>query len=387
MLAVLAPGQGSQTPGFLASWRECPGVAERLRWHGAVVGRDLLAAGSDPDFPDLVDTAVAQPLLVAAGLAVVPLLGPLPHATAVAGHSVGEFTAAALSRGLDEAAVLALVRERGRAMADASARSDGGMTAVLGGDAEEVERAVTAAGCIIANHNGAGQAVAAGPRAALERLAAAPPAGARLRPLSVAGAFHTDLMAPAERELAHAAEGLTARDPQLPFVSNADGAVVDRGPDLLARLVAQVSRPVRWDACMRTLQDMGVTAVIELPPAGTLTGLVRRALPGVRTLALRSPDDLEEAQSIVAEHSNHDTAPLLPWRVLVAPVGGTFRAQPLDTGAVLASGTAVGRVVSHRDERSVSTAHAGVLVEWLVHDGDPVVPGQALARLHPEAVA
>lgn len=384
MLAVLAPGQGSQTPGFLAPWLDLPGVADRLRWHGTVVGRDLLAAGADPDFPDVVDTAVAQPLIVAAGLAVAPLLGDLPMGTPVAGHSVGEFTVAVLAGALDATAGLALVGERGRAMAEASARTDGGMTAILGGDPDEVERAVTAAGCVVANHNGAGQAVAAGPRAALERLGDAPPTGARLRPLSVAGAFHTELMAAAQRVLADVAAGVAVRDPRLPFVSNADGAVVDTGADVLHRLVAQVSRPVRWDACMQTLQAMGVSAVIELPPAGTLTGLVRRALPGVRTLALRGPEDLDEARALIAEFTRVDVAPLLPWRVLVAPVGGTFRAEPVAPGAVLVEGTEVGRVVSHRDEIAVRTAHGGVLVEWLAQDGDPVVPGQALARLHPE---
>jgi [acyl-carrier-protein] S-malonyltransferase len=384
VLALLAPGQGSQTPGFLAPWLDLPGVADRVRWHGTVAGRDLLTAGADPDFPDVVDTAVAQPLIVAAGLATAPLLGDLPMGTPVAGHSVGEFTAAVLAGALDPSAGLALVGERGRAMAEASARTDGGMTAILGGDADEVERAVSAAGCVVANHNGAGQAVAAGPRAALERLAAAPPAGARLRPLSVAGAFHTELMAAAQRVLADVAAGVSAKDPRLPFVSNADGAVVDRGSELVARLVAQVSRPVRWDSCMQTLGAMGVTAVIELPPAGTLTGLVRRALPGVRTVALRGPDDLDEARALIAEFAHVDVSPLLPWRVLVAPVGGTFRAEPVVPGDKLPEGTEVGRVVSHRDETAVRTAHGGVLVEWLAQDGDPVAPGQALARLHPE---
>jgi [acyl-carrier-protein] S-malonyltransferase len=205
-----------------------------------------------------------------------------------------------------------------------------------------------------------------------------------LRPLSVAGAFHTELMAAAQRVLADVAAGVSAKDPRLPFVSNADGAVVDRGSELVARLVAQVSRPVRWDSCMQTLGAMGVTAVIELPPAGTLTGLVRRALPGVRTVALRGPDDLDEARALIAEFAHVDVSPLLPWRVLVAPVGGTFRAEPVVPGDKLPEGTEVGRVVSHRDETAVRTAHGGVLVEWLAQDGDPVAPGQALARLHPE---
>ncbi len=387
MFALLAPGQGAQKPGFLIPWLEVPAILHRLRWWSAVTELDLIELGTTADAETIRDTAVAQPLLVAAGLAVAAELldGPVRGAV-TAGHSVGEFAAAAIGGALSAEAALVLVRERGRAMAAASARTPTGMSAVVGGDPAEVGAALEHLGLTAANANGAGQTVAAGPLDALARLAADPPARARVRPLAVAGAFHTSYMASARDALAELAPGVAVRDPRMTLVSNADGAVVSAGPALLTRLVAQVAAPVRWDLCTRTLGDLGVNAVIELPPAGTLTGLVKRALPGVETLALNAPADLPAARSLIATHPAASVTEHAPaWRLVVAPLGGTFRREPVATGDVLPSGAALGVIDTNRARQRVEATHGGTLVEWLAEDGDPITAGQPLARLHPEA--
>ncbi|WP_420162048.1 ACP S-malonyltransferase [Nocardiopsis sp. CNT-189] len=283
-------------------------MAERFAAWSEVAGLDLVRYGTAADADEIRDTAVAQPLLVSAGMAAaVSLFGDLgtaaAKADAVAGHSVGEFTAAAIAGVLSPEDALSLVAERGRGMAEAAAATATGMTAVLGGDRDEVLAAIEAAGLTPANDNGSGQIVAAG---TLERLAAfaeEPPARARLRSLSVAGAFHTEHMAPAVQRVREVAGRVGAADPRTRLLSNRDGAVVESGAAYLDRLVSQISSPVRWDACTRTLADLGVTAIIELPPAGTLTGLAKRALRGVELLAVKTPDGLERAKELAAKHS------------------------------------------------------------------------------------
>ncbi|GAA2305303.1 ACP S-malonyltransferase [Nonomuraea roseoviolacea subsp. roseoviolacea] len=296
MLAIVAPGQGAQTPGFLTPWLELPGLADRLAAWSEVVGLDLITYGTTAGADEIRDTAVAQPLLVAAALASAEALGVRPDL--VAGHSVGEFAAAALAGTLTAEQALALVRERAQAMAKAAAVTETGMTAVLGGDEAEVLAAIERHGLTPANINGAGQIVAGG---TLEQLAAFQddaPERARLRPLAVAGAFHTVHMAPAVATLRDAALGVTPADPAVRLLSNADGQVVTSGADFLDRLVKQVSSPVRWDSCMATMAEQGVTAIIELLPGGTLTGLAKRALRGVPTVALKTPDDLDAAKEL-----------------------------------------------------------------------------------------
>ncbi|MDR8410804.1 ACP S-malonyltransferase [Nonomuraea sp. 3-1Str] len=297
MLAIVAPGQGAQTPGFLTPWLELPGLADRLAGWSEVAGLDLIAHGTTAGADEIRDTAVAQPLLVAAALASAEALGVTPDL--VAGHSVGEFAAAALAGTLTAEQALELVRERAQAMAKAAAVTETGMTAVLGGDEAEVLAAIDRHGLTPANINGAGQIVAGG---TLEQLAAFQddaPERARLRPLAVAGAFHTVHMAPAVAALREAAAGVTPADPAVRLLSNADGQVVTSGPDFLDRLVKQVSSPVRWDSCMASMAELGVTAIIELLPGGTLTGLAKRALRGVPTVALKTPDDLDAAKELI----------------------------------------------------------------------------------------
>ncbi|WP_432707506.1 ACP S-malonyltransferase [Nocardiopsis ansamitocini] len=280
-----------------------------------VAGLDLVRYGTTADADEIRDTAVAQPLLVSAGAAAATaLLGTLDEARGsvdvVAGHSVGEFTAAAIAGVLSPSDALALVAERGRGMADAAAVAPTGMTAVLGGDRDEVLAAIGAAGLTAANDNGSGQIVAAGTLGELQAFADAPPAKARLRPLSVAGAFHTLHMEPAVKRVQVLADGLTPVDPVVRLLSNRDGAAVASGTDYLSRLVSQISSPVRWDSCTRSLIDLGVTAVIELPPAGTLTGLAKRSMRGVELLAVKTPEDLDRARELVKAHAGPGTADL-----------------------------------------------------------------------------
>ncbi|WP_033306128.1 ACP S-malonyltransferase [Streptomyces iakyrus] len=309
MLVLVAPGQGAQTPGFLTEWLDLPGVRGALEAWSDAAGIDLIRYGTEADAEEIRDTAVAQPLLVAAGLASAQLLfddpADLPAKVgAVAGHSVGEFTAASLAGVLPHEEALRLVRTRGLAMAEAAAVTETGMAALLGGDPAVTVPHLEKLGLTPANINGAGQIVAAGTKEQLAALEADKPEGVRkVVALKVAGAFHTHHMAPAVDTLAKAAEALAPGDPKLPYVSNKDGQAVAAGTEALERLVGQVANPVRWDLCMETIKGLGVTALIELCPGGTLTGLARRALPGVKTLALKSPADLDAARELIAEQS------------------------------------------------------------------------------------
>ncbi|WP_432033873.1 ACP S-malonyltransferase [Streptomyces antibioticus] len=302
MLVLVAPGQGAQTPGFLTPWLELPGAADRVAAWSDAIGLDLAHYGTQADADEIRDTAVAQPLLVAAGILSAGALGDVTPG-AVAGHSVGEFTAAVLAGVLDDTAALALVRNRGLAMADAAAVTATGMSALLGGDPEVSVAHLEKLGLTPANINGAGQIVAAGTLEQLAALNEDKPEGVRkVVPLKVAGAFHTHHMAPAVETLAKAAANVTAADPKVAYVSNKDGGTVAAGAEILDRLVGQVANPVRWDLCMETFKELGATAIVEVSPGGTLVGLAKRALPGVRTLALKTPDDLDAARELIAEH-------------------------------------------------------------------------------------
>ncbi|MET9421170.1 MULTISPECIES: ACP S-malonyltransferase [unclassified Streptomyces] len=303
MLVLVAPGQGAQTPGFLTPWLDLPGAADRIAAWSDAIGLDLAHYGTKADADEIRDTAVAQPLLVAAGLLSASALGEVAPG-AVAGHSVGEITAAALAGVIDDTSALKLVRARGLAMAEAAAITKTGMSAILGGEADTVVAHLEKLGLTPANVNGAGQIVAAGTAEQLAALAEDKPEGVRrVLPLQVAGAFHTHHMAPAVAKLEEAAKALTVSAPAVPYVSNKDGQIVADGADVISRLVGQVANPVRWDLCMETFKEQGVTALIEVCPGGTLTGLAKRALPGVRTLALKTPDDLDAARALVAELS------------------------------------------------------------------------------------
>jgi [acyl-carrier-protein] S-malonyltransferase len=397
MLVITAPGQGAQVPGFLTPWLELPSFADRLGAWSELAGLDLIRCGTTAGADEIRDTAVAQPLLVAAAMAAAEVLfGGLDQARAqlgaVAGHSVGELAAGAIAGVLSPEDAMRLVRVRGQAMARAAAAQPTGMTAVLGGDEAAVLDAIGAHGLTPANINGAGQIVAAGTMDQLAKFAAEPPAGARLRPLQVAGAFHTRHMAPAVDALREAAATVAVSDPAVLLLSNRDGTVVRSGADWLERIVTQVSAPVRWSLCMREMTRLGAGAVLELPPAGTLTGLARRALPGVALGSLKTPGDLAAARSLIAEHGTADPyagGQVPEWRLLVAPLAGTFRsapdaAGPVAAGAVLPSGAEIGHVEQRGGRHAISPPFPATVIEWLVEDGDPVSAGQPLIRLQPE---
>lgn len=297
MIVVVAPGQGSQSPGFLTPWLELDGVREHLERLGAAVDLDLVSLGTTADADTIRRTEIAQPLIVAAGLVCATALDrPI---RAVAGHSVGEITAAVLAGVLGEQDGMRLIATRGRAMAEAAARTPTGMSAVVGGDESAVVDRIESLGLVPANRNGGGQIVASGALAALEALRAEPPAGARVIPLQVAGAFHSEYMRPAVDELRTFAAGLEPAAPGATLWSNRDGRPVTDGRAFLDLLVGQVASPVRWDRTMESFAAAGITGVVELTPAGTLVGLAKRALKGVPAVAVKTPADLAGARALL----------------------------------------------------------------------------------------
>ena len=302
MLAIIAPGQGSQTPGMLNSWIADPSLKELLVSWSDSIGLDLLHLGTVADADEIKDTANAQPLIVATSLLGAHALG-IKNFAVTSGHSVGELAAAALSGAISEKDVLTIVRARGIEMAKAAATSPSGMSAVLGGDRTEVLAAIATLNLVAANDNGAGQIVAAGDLQALASLNENPPTGARVRALAVAGAFHTQFMQPAVEPLRTLATNIATSPVSIPVISNKDGQVVTDSSELLNRIVNQIANPVRWDLCMETLKSLGVTGVIELPPAGTLVGLLKRAASEIETFALKSADDLDAAREFAERHA------------------------------------------------------------------------------------
>lgn len=299
VLAIIAPGQGSQTPGMLSPWIEDVEAKELLTQWSDAIGVDLIHLGLHADADEIKDTANAQPLIVAAGLLSGRALGASGKFNFVAGHSVGEITAAAIAGVMTPLDAMKLVRTRGLEMAKAAAITPAGMAAVLGGDREVVLAAIAKAGLVAANDNGGGQIVAAGD---LQALAALAPEGARVRPLAVAGAFHTSYMQPAVEPMRALAATIEVTDPTVGVLSNRDGVVLTNGREILDRIVDQIANPVRWDLCMQTLTDSGVTGVIEVAPAGTLVGLIKRAAPTIAQYALKSPAELVGASTFLAEH-------------------------------------------------------------------------------------
>ena len=299
MLAIIAPGQGSQTPAMLSAWLEDADIRAMAEEISDAIGLDLIRLGTTADADEIKDTANAQPLIVAAGLMSAHALGATGSFSYVAGHSVGEVTAASIAGVLTPIDAMKLVRTRGVEMAQAASVSRSGMAAVLGGDRQVVLQAIADAGLVAANDNGGGQIVAAGDLDAIAHLA---PEGARVRPLAVAGAFHTSYMQSAVEPLRALASTMSTSTPSAGVLSNKDGAVVTDGAEVLERIVNQIANPVRWDLCMQTLESMGVTGVIEVSPAGTLVGLIKRAAPSIEQFALKSPADVDAARAFAAQH-------------------------------------------------------------------------------------
>lgn len=304
MIVVVAPGQGSQTPGFLSPWLADQHIREQVGAWSDAIGVDLIEHGTNSDAETIRDTAIAQPLIVAAGLVTAAALladGRAARLGGVAGHSVGEFTAAAIAGILEPSDALRLVTERGRAMADAAAVEPTGMSAVLGGDEAALPGLLAEHGLSPANFNGGGQTVVAGPVDGLAAFAAAPPEKARVVPLSVAGAFHTRFMAPAVDRVRPLADAVTADDPSVAIWTNADGRRIAAGREFVDLMVQQIASPVHWDSVMESFTAGGVTGLIELAPAGALVGLAKRAMRGTPTVAIKTPDDLPAAIELLEQ--------------------------------------------------------------------------------------
>ena len=304
MLVIVCPGQGSQTPGFFTPWLELPAFRESIETSQTASGLDLLTYGTLSDADTIKDTAVAQPLIVSASLASFAALqaAGLTGVAGVAGHSVGELAAASIAGVFDTSTAMELVTKRGAEMAKAAALTSSSMAAVLGGDRDEVVSLLEARGLFAANYNGSGQIVAAGSTEAIAALIAEPIAGTRVVSLAVAGAFHTSFMEPAVAELANFAADLTTTDPSMKLWTNKNGEIISSGSDYLKLLVSQVSNPVRWDLCMEAMVAAGVTGLIEVSPAGALTGMAKRGMPGVESLALKTPDQIDAAIELAKNH-------------------------------------------------------------------------------------
>ena len=302
MLAIIAPGQGSQTPGMLNSWIADPSLKELLISWSDAIGLDLVHLGTVADADEIKDTANAQPLIVATSLLGAHALG-IKNFAVTSGHSVGELAAAALSGAISEKDALRIVRARGIEMAKTASARPAGMSAILGGDRKEVLFAITIRKLVAANDNGAGQIVAAGDLKALAELAENPPTGVRVRALAVAGAFHTGYMQPAVEPLRALVSTIATHPVSIQVISNKDGRVIAGAFEVLDRIVDQIANPVRWDLCMETMKSIGITGVIELPPAGTLVGLLKRAASEIETFALKSADDLDAAREFAGRHA------------------------------------------------------------------------------------
>ena len=375
MVVVLSPGQGSQQPGMLSPWLDLPGAAEQLARWSAVADLDLVEAGTTWGAEQIRDTAVAQPLLTAlALLSAQELLGSSVPA-AVCGHSIGELPALAVAGVLTADDAVRLASVRGRLMAAATREAPTGMVAVLGGDTDEVLAAAAAGGLEVATVNVTGQVVLGGPATALTAFAAAPPAGARVRPLDVAGAFHTTAMSSARAGFGAAVGDLTPAHARSVVVANADGACITDGRVALDRLLAQLTSPVRFDLCLQKIATLQPTAVVELAPGGTLIALAKRALPGVELVALKTPEDLPAARSLLTVSGEHTD---LPWRALPSPDAGIVD-QLREIGDAVTAGEPIAVVAGRSGASTVVAPVAGTVTEWLVAPGDPVRAGQLLA--------
>jgi [acyl-carrier-protein] S-malonyltransferase len=305
LIALSCPGQGAQTPGFLTPWLELESFKTEIEKYSAILDMDLVHFGTEADADQIKDTKIAQPLIVAASMAshaaLITALQDDSMFEGVAGHSVGEIAAANIAGVLDTEAALKFVKARGEQMAIAASLEDSSMAAVVGGEQDIVLEHLSNLGLFAANFNGKGQIVAAGSSPKIQELISSAPAGARVVGLAVAGAFHTPFMESAKVALGSLASSIRTENPKLLLWSNSDGSRVDSGDKFLDLLINQVSKPVRWDKTMDSMVSDGVSAVIELLPGGTLTGIAKRAMPGVVPLALKSPEDIAKAVSFVRE--------------------------------------------------------------------------------------
>jgi [acyl-carrier-protein] S-malonyltransferase len=305
MICIACPGQGSQAPGFLEPWLEIPAFKQSIEQSSATVDLDLIHFGTAANAEAIRDTKIAQPLIVAAGIASYQALrnklGDSLKVSATAGHSVGEITAAFVSGIFDSQTALKFVQRRGIEMANAAALSPSSMAAVVGGDSEVVLAHLDSVGLFAANYNGAGQIVAAGATDLVSNLVSSAPAGSRVIQLQVAGAFHTSFMEPARPSLKEFATDLKVLDPAISIWSNSNGQLVESGQMFLDLMVNQVSNPVRWDKTMESMTSANVSVMIELLPGGALSGIAKRAMPNTVAIALKTPADLDKVAEAIGK--------------------------------------------------------------------------------------
>lgn len=305
MIALTCPGQGAQTPGFLAPWLKLDSFKNEIEKYSAILQMDLIHFGTLADAEEIKDTRIAQPLIVSATLAshaaLIEALGGSAKFQGAAGHSVGEIAAAKIAGVLDTAAALGFVKARGENMALAASLEESSMAAVVGGEQDLVLEHLSRLNLLAANYNGKGQIVAAGSSEGIKQLIASPPNGSRVVGLAVAGAFHTAFMESAKVALASLASSIRTENPKLLIWSNSDGSRIESGEKFLELLISQVSKPVRWDKTMDSMVSAGIRAVVELLPGGTLTGIAKRSMPGVATFALKTPEDLDKAAAFIQE--------------------------------------------------------------------------------------
>lgn len=293
MYALLAPGQGAQTPRMFRPWLRDPRTACLLASWSHAADVDLVHLGTKAGAEEIAQTENTQPLLVAQAMIILDYLPLAAAQWVVAGHSVGELAAAAFAGVLAPEDAVSLARARGMAMAHACSLAPTTMAAVIGGAPEVVISHLHGIGLTVANHNGAGQVVAAGLVEDVECLKQDPPKGTAVRQLAVAGAFHTSYMQSAQTEFAAAADRVRFRDAVHPMLSNLDGRLVTAGAEIRERLVTQLTSSVHWDLCLASLGELSPELVVAAPPGRVVTGMVTRQLPELRTLCVQSPRDLQ----------------------------------------------------------------------------------------------
>jgi [acyl-carrier-protein] S-malonyltransferase len=307
MLAVCAPGQGSQFSGMLKPWLVIPEIKSAISDFSDQLEIDIAEIGCNYADNDIRTTDLAQVLIVVNSIISHKLLRDNLNSKndiVCAGHSVGEIAAGLFSGVYIVDAALSLVRKRGIAMAKAASHSsETGMAAILGGSKEEVINYLVQFNLIAANINSDGQIVAAGGKSDLINLQENPMPNTRVRPLDVAAAFHTNYMDSAKNEFEDFVSTIEVSDPNSGVLSNSDGQKVISGKDFVDKLVRQIISPVRWDLCQESFISLGVTGMLELAPGNTLCGIAKRQIPNVETFAFKSPDDLQGAIDFINKHT------------------------------------------------------------------------------------
>ena len=306
MLAVVAPGQGSQSVGMLSPWVTDSKDKELVDSWSSLISVDLLKLGQSGNSEEIKSTDNAQLLIFITSILSslnLDLKNAKDQSIIFAGHSVGEFAAYSIAGTFEVDQALKIVARRGQSMlAATNAFSKTGMSAVLGGNNDEVISYLREFNLIPANINSNGQIIAAGTLENLDRLANTPPAGTRVRPLEVSAAFHTKYMEPAISRFKEIFRDLNTNSPSQIILSNKNGEELNKSTDIIENLINQVISPVRWDLCQAKMVELGVTGMLELAPGGTLCGIAKKEIPSVETFAIKSPEDIQSANDFIRKH-------------------------------------------------------------------------------------